>query len=119
MRRPVRRSTGRVPVLEPGRAGLRMTPPERYERTELAGLQDRMRDIALIIEDRDLAEQVLRLTGVVVRIHALHTVDDRKRCLLCRSAGRRLIWRRRQLCTVREVLEAYRLGGPSADVGVS
>jgi hypothetical protein len=34
-----------------------------------------MCDVALIIEDRELAEQVIRLAGVVVGIHDLHAVD--------------------------------------------
>jgi hypothetical protein len=63
----------------------------------------------LVIEDRDVAEQVIRLTGVVVKIDAVHAVDQRQRCLVCRPPGRRMLRRRRQPCTVREVFDAYRL----------
>jgi hypothetical protein len=94
-----------------------MSPAEQYERTELAGLQDSMRDIALIIEDRHMAEQVIRVAGAIVAVHDLHDVDARFRCLLCRPAGRRMLLRRRQPCTVRDVFETYRLTDPIRDGG--
>jgi hypothetical protein len=86
-----------------------MRPAERCARTELAELQNRMCDIALIIDDRDLAEQVIRLAGVVVGIDDLHAVDQRRRCLVCRPVGRRMLVRRRQPCLVLDLFQAYRL----------
>jgi hypothetical protein len=96
-----------------------MKPAEGHGRAELAGLQDRMCDVALIIEDRDVAELVIRLTGVVVKLDALHALDQRKRCLLCRPAGRRMMFRRHQPCTVREVFQDLRLIVPPSDAGAS
>jgi hypothetical protein len=98
---------------------VRATSAQRRARLELAGLQERMCDVALIIEDRDLAEQVIRLAGMVVGIHDLHAVDRHKRCLLCRPAGRRWLVRRRQPCTVLELFQAYRLAIPPSSAGAS
>jgi hypothetical protein len=96
-----------------------MSMPRRTEQGWLAGLQEQMCDIALILEDRHLAEQVIRLTGVAVGVHDLHTVDRHYRCLLCRPAGRRVLIRRRQRCTVRELFDAYRRSGQSGEAGTS
>jgi hypothetical protein len=78
---------------------------------------DRLCDVALIIEERDVAEQVLRVTGVIVSIAELHAIDRRQGCLLCRPTGRRMLLRRRQPCTVREVFEAYRPTATPGDGG--
>jgi hypothetical protein len=94
-----------------------VTPAEHYEWRQIAGLPDRMCDVALIIEDRDLAEQVIRLAGAVVGIYDLHAVDQRWRCLFCRPAGRRMLVRRRQRCTVGAVFESYRLVAPPRPAG--
>ena len=96
-----------------------MKPAKRCGWSKLAGLQDRMCDVALIIEDRDLAEQVIRLAGVVVGIHDLHTVDQSRRCLICRPVGRRMLMRRRQPCTVLQLFQAYRLATPPDPAGAS
>jgi hypothetical protein len=86
-----------------------MSPAEQHRRAELASLQD----VAMIIEDRAVAEQVIRVSGVIIALRELHEVDPRQRCLLCRPAGRRVVRRRRQSCTVHEVFDTYRLTVPA------
>jgi hypothetical protein len=82
-----------------------MSAAEQDARAEISSLHD----LAMVIEDRDVAERLIRVTGAIVAAHDLHEVDARLRCLLCRPSGRLVLWRRRQPCTVREVLEDYRL----------
>jgi hypothetical protein len=75
--------------------------------TKLADLQD----LALIIEDRDLAERLLRVVGALLALNELHACDARGRCARCRPA-RRVAWRR-QPCTVHDTLAAYHVGPPT------
>jgi hypothetical protein len=82
-----------------------MSPSEQHLRGELAGLQD----LALVVDDPRMAEQMLLVLGVVTAIWELHQVDAKRRCLLCRPSGRRVLWRQRQPCTVPAVFKKYRL----------
>jgi hypothetical protein len=71
-------------------------------RKDLADLQD----LALIVEDRDAAEQLIRVIGAVVSLYDQHAVDDRGRCSRCRPPGH-LPWRRRRPCSVGDTFTAY------------
>ena len=72
---------------------------------KLADLQD----LALIIDDRDLAERLLRVVGALIALDELHACDARGRCARCGPA-RRTVWRRRQPCTVDQTFAAYHVG---------
>jgi hypothetical protein len=85
-----------------------MSGERRRVEEELSDL----RDLALIVEQRQTAERLLRIIGALAALSEQHAVDQRGRCPLCRPAGR-LRWRRRHVCTVYDTLIEYRLG-PSA-----
>jgi hypothetical protein len=85
-----------------------VSPDEEDGQGELAGLQD----LALVVEDPRMAEQMMLVLGVVTAIWGLHQVDAKRRCLLCRPSGCRLLWRQHQPCTVHAVFKEYRLELP-------
>ena len=82
-----------------------MSPAEQHGGPELNSLLD----LAMVVEDRDVADQLIRIIRAMRAVQDLHNVDAQLRCLLCRPSDRRIFWRRRQLCTVREVFEDCRL----------
>jgi hypothetical protein len=63
----------------------------------------------MVVEDRDVAERLIRAIRAIVAMRDLHDVDIESRCLVCRPSGRRVVWRRRQPCIVQEVFETCRL----------
>jgi hypothetical protein len=77
-----------------------MSPSEQHLRAELDGLED----LALVIEDPRMAEQLLRVVGVVTKVWALHQVNANDKCLRCREPGKRVL-RKRQQCAVREIYD--------------
>ena len=74
-----------------------------------AGLPD-LRDLGLLINDRDLAEKLIRVVGALAALHDQHAFDNRGRCVRCRPSGWRLSWRPRRKCTVYDALATYRVG---------
>ena len=63
-------------------------------------VMDGLHDLALVVEDRDTAETLLRLVGVLEALCRVHVADDRGRCRLCRPSRRS--WRKAHRCTVHE-----------------
>jgi hypothetical protein len=92
-----------------------MSPAERHVRVDLNDL----RDLALVVEDPGMAEQMLLLVGLVTKVWELHQLDSKIRCLRCRSPGSRVVWRRRQDCAVREIYDEFRLNISSQDEAAS
>jgi hypothetical protein len=68
-------------------------------RAALDGLQD----LALVVEDRDTAEQLMRVLAAIETLCRLHAADERGNCLRCRPIARRLP-RRSRNCTVHAAL---------------
>jgi hypothetical protein len=92
--------------------------------SEFPALDAELKELAnlgWVVTDRDIAERLLRLVGVVVALRERHGFDARGRCTLCRPKQRRLA-RRRRRCTVHQALATFRIGqcGPDAhDDGAS
>jgi hypothetical protein len=70
---------------------------------------DGLQDLALIVEDRETAERLIRVVGALAALCELHAADDRGRCPLCRPA-RRIVRRRAHRCTVQEAFTVHGLG---------
>jgi hypothetical protein len=67
-----------------------------------------LQDLALVVEDRDTAERLLRVVGALDALCELHAADERGRCRLCRrSRGFR---RQAHHCTVQDVFTRQGLG---------
>ena len=64
-------------------------------------------DLGLLINDREAAERVFRLIGVLVTLHKAHSIDEKGRCRRCRPAR---WWRRRHACTVHDALTEFGIG---------
>jgi hypothetical protein len=101
------------------RVGAINAVPERL-LFALAGLQD----LALIVEDRDTAEALLRLIGVLELLCRVHAADERGRCRRCRPVRRS--WRTARRCTVHDAFasqgltpfpQVEQLRGDEPDVG--
>jgi hypothetical protein len=71
-----------------------------------------LRDLALVVDERETAERLLRIIGALAALSERHAVDRRGRCAMCRPA-RRLLPRRRRDCTVYATLADYRIGRPT------
>jgi hypothetical protein len=67
------------------------------------GALDGLQDLALVVEDRDTAEQLLRILAAIEMLCQLHAPDEHGRCLRCRPTARRLA-RRLHNCTVHDAL---------------
>jgi len=78
-------------------------------RQQLHAELARLHDLALIVDDQDSAEQLIRVVGAVIALYDRHAVDDRGRCALCRPT-RRVWWRRCHACTVHDAFTTYRVG---------
>lgn len=89
-----------------------MTHDARPPDEELIDLQD----LGLLIDDRDTAERLIRVVGSLAELYEVHAFDGRGRCSLCRPSGRRVLWRRRQPCSVRQALASYRVSMASLRV---
>jgi hypothetical protein len=68
-------------------------------RAALDGLQD----LALVVEDRDTAEQLMRVLAALEMLCQLHAADEHGNCLRCRPTARRGP-RRSRNCTVHAAL---------------
>jgi hypothetical protein len=72
-----------------------------------------LHDLALELDDRAMAERLLRVVGAVSSLSEQHALDDRGRCRLCRPTRRYAPWRRRHACTVHQVCTTYRIDQPT------
>jgi hypothetical protein len=71
-----------------------------------------LHDLALILDDRAMAEGLLRVIAAVNGLSEQHAPDDRGRCILCRPSRRLALWHRRHPCTVHRACTTYRIDQP-------
>jgi hypothetical protein len=62
-----------------------------------------------VVSDRATAEQLVRVVGALLRLHARHRLDRHGRCAICWAIPRtwRRPWPKRSICTVHAALSFF------------
>ncbi|MGH3776481.1 MAG: hypothetical protein ACRDRR_12255 [Pseudonocardiaceae bacterium] len=76
---------------------------------EIARLLDQVLASDLVSDRAAVERQVVRVVGVLVRLHQSHQVDEQGRCSICWPVPRTWWrpWPRRSACTVHTALSFY------------
>lgn len=60
-----------------------------------------------VVDDRDIAERLVRAVGALVHLHTQHPIDADGRCRMCRTPGVQWWPWRKAICTVHAALRYF------------